>query len=120
MSGLAPVSLTDDSHKTYAPIEPLFTMEVAAELIPFPSVSALYNWLHNHRETFRPRYQRSRGPSGRGFVKQFRMITHTEILLIRKMRLVEGRENSEYANNGRPKGRKRGPISSIIARAMQH
>lgn len=122
MSALHAVSLSDAPSPAYPEIEPLFSMEVACELIPFPSMSAMYGWLNRHREEFPARYQKTRPGGGKRLQKHMRMISHSEILRIRDIRLIEGRRNSQYARAGRPLGsvsRKRGPISSIIARAMR-
>jgi hypothetical protein len=42
-----------------ADLEPMFTLAVAAERIPFPSVPALRTWLWRHRQDFPGRYRQS-------------------------------------------------------------
>ena len=58
------------------PIEPLYPLRVAAELIPMSSVVALYSYLQTRKDQFPPRYRRAR----RGYM---RLLTESEVLRIR-------------------------------------
>src|SRR3970282_2577276 len=70
-------------------LEQLYTLEVAAELIPFPSYAALVLWLGRHKSEFPGRYRFTHKPGQRlGSVPQ-RMLTHSECVRIRKMTVVE-------------------------------
>lgn len=92
----------------------LYPLKFAAEIIPFPTVSALYQWLFYHKEDFPPRYMPGR-------MHQIRVLTADEIRRIREMRLIEG-EDSHYQRESfqlaarRPKAR--GPLAAIMRRAM--
>ena len=58
------------------PLEPLYTLKVAADLIPFRSVEALRVYLCRHPQDFPGRYRRFK----HGYQ---RFLTHTECLKIR-------------------------------------
>ena len=57
-------------------MEPLFTLQAAAELIPFPSVDALRGYLSKHPDAADKRYRRVR----RGYV---RLLSEAECQRIR-------------------------------------
>jgi hypothetical protein len=88
-------------------LEPIYTLAVACELIPMPSMPALYQWLHNHKEEFKPRYRQ-----GGGRHRPQRMLLESEILKIRAMTIKEG---SPFVGSGRKK--KASILDVIIARA---
>src|SRR5687767_15083705 len=69
-------------------LEPMVTLQVAAELIPMTSVSALYQFLFHHKDEFPPRYKKVRW-------YEIRMLTHSEIVKIREMTLISW-EDSRY------------------------
>jgi hypothetical protein len=89
-------------------------LNVAVQLIPMPSMSALYGFLNRNKEMFPGRYGRSGGRSTAlaGFEQRF--LTKDEILKIREMRF-HPKEESRFLRAGRPAGRK-GVIGSIIRR----
>lgn len=61
-------------------IEPLYTIKVAAELIPMPSANALHQWLFKNPDVFaEKRYRRGSYGIDR------RLLSESEILLIRSM-----------------------------------
>lgn len=66
-------------------IEPMFPLRVAVELIPMPTMAALYQFLHQHKLEFPAKYRRSGGQqvSRTGFSE--RLLTRSEILRIRDM-----------------------------------
>lgn len=82
-------------------IEPLVSLEVACELIPMPSMGALYAFLNRNKAQFPGIYRRSGGPhiAARGFEQRF--LTETEILKIREM-TFHSKSESRFANAGRP------------------
>jgi hypothetical protein len=59
------------------PLEPLYTLRVAATLIPVTTLSNLYSYLSRHADQFPPRYQRLR----RGYT---RLLTQSECARIRE------------------------------------
>lgn len=95
-------------------LEQLFPLSVAVELIPMPSISALYQFLMKHRSEFPTRYRTTQGKFGG--IEQ-RLLTESEIMKIREM-TIHGMEESRYrfATRGRKPGR--GLIDAIIARAQ--
>src|SRR5688572_17918095 len=89
-------------------IEQLYNLDVAAELIPFPSKQALYMFLNRNKEQFPPLYRTTRrvgGPIG-GWEQRF--LSESEILKIREMTL-HGIEESRYGKGG-PRGPKPNPM----------
>jgi hypothetical protein len=87
-------------------IEPLYTLAVAAELIPFPSTTALSQFLFRHKNKFEARYRRTRW-------YEVRLLTESDILRIREMTLLP---KSESRYGKRVQGT--GPIGAIMRRAM--
>ena len=76
------------------PLEPLFTLKVAAEIIPFPSVEALRQWLYRHRDEFPARYRRtSKGTT------HIRLLTATECRTIQTQTLVKKIPNQPKHND---------------------
>ncbi len=97
-------------------IEPLYSLDVACELIPFPSKPALYNFLSNHRAEFPGLYRRQGGTTMARCGFEQRFLTESEILLIREMTLHDF-AHSRYALM---RGGHRAPrLSSPIARIMR-
>ena len=96
-------------------IEPMYPLDVAAELIPMPSVVALYQFLNRNRDQFPGRYRTSGGRGVRRGGYEQRFLTESEILRIRDM-TFHGIEGSRFANKSTAS---RGPIARIIARAME-
>jgi len=70
---------------TESSLEPMFGIAAAAEMIPFPSVRALYIWLGRHKAEFPPRY-RARG----SFRGRHRMLLLSEVERIRAMTIRTG------------------------------
>ena len=62
------------------PLEPLYSLKVAAELIPFVHVGALRDFLWKHRDQFPARVM----PIAR---RRCRMLTADELVTIRSMRV---------------------------------
>jgi len=62
-------------------IEPLYTLRVAAELIPCPTIGALYQFLWHHKAEFPPRYRKLHA-------HEVRLLTESEVLKIREMTLL--------------------------------
>ena len=91
-------------------IEPLYSLAVACELIPMPTMASLYIFLSKHPNEFPGRYRRHGGPhiARRGF--ETRLLTESEILKIREMTILN--------KNPRSTGRHVGVIGSIMRRAM--
>ena len=89
-------------------IEPLYTLRVAAELIPFPTAQALYMWLWRHKAEFPPPVYRR----GRGI--EHRLLTESEILKIREMTLLTGMDSY----HGRQSATRRGRRSSGLIETM--
>lgn len=89
---------------TVKSIERLVSLQVACELVPFPTMAALYMFLYKHPEIKRV-YRRSGGPKmhRRGFEQAF--LTETQILQIREMTFHD-KSQSRFANAGRPPGRR--------------
>lgn len=68
------------------PLEPLYTLRVAAELIPYPgSVRNFRDWLYRHRDQFPGRYQRRRN-------SYFRLLSNSELHAIRDMLVKDIRQ----------------------------
>lgn len=63
-------------------LEPLYTLRVAAEMIPYPGVRPLRDWLYRHRHLFPRRYQRV------GF-RTLRLLSLSELVAIRAMVVKE-------------------------------
>lgn len=106
-------------------IEPLYTLEAAAELIPMPSKAALYQFLHRNRDQFPGLYRTIGGPEAPAGGWEQRFLSESEILKIREMTFY-GWEDSRY---NRPDAAKRGPklkprlktsspLAHILRRAM--
>jgi hypothetical protein len=64
------------------PLEPLYGLRVAVELIPYPGVTRLRDWLYRHRHLFPRRYQRI------GY-RWHRLLSLSEIAQIRSMVVKE-------------------------------
>lgn len=82
------------------PLEPLRTLAVAAEMIPFVNVGALRDWLDKHRREFPPRYM----PIAR---RDRRMLSDSEIARIRQMRV---KNSLRPRNPAAPQGRSPKPV----------
>jgi len=67
------------------PLEPLYTLKVAAERIPFRSAKALKDWLYKRPDAFPPRYQYGR------YHRLTRLLSLAECTQIRTM-TVFGKE----------------------------
>jgi|SRR6266850_1493691 len=93
-------------------------LNVAVQLIPMPSMAALYIFLSKHKEMFPGKYSRSGGPgvARRGFEQRF--LSKSEILKIREMRF-HTKDESRFMHAGRPFGRPKGVIGSIIRRCEE-
>jgi hypothetical protein len=87
-------------------IEPLYTLKVAAELIPMTSHGSLKAWLSQNDHLFPEKRYRNFGPYGRS---QARLLSESEILMIRRIvikpvgiqqrrRAAERRESDWRAN----------------------
>lgn len=73
-------------------VERLISLEAAVELIPMSSRAALYQFLFRNKALFPSRYKTmGLGPKRGGRTWDVRMLTESEILLIREMTLHEGR-----------------------------
>ena len=97
-------------------IPEMATLEVAAEIIPMPSVGALRFFLFNHKDQFPAVYRNTHIPGAGTFT--FRMLTEQEILKIREMTI---NEKPGRFIGGRPLGMKngqgknyRGPLASVF------
>ena len=105
-------SPVDSKIESQLPLEPMRSLEVAAELIPFSTVNALLQFLYHNRTLFPSRY-----------IGGYRMLYDSEIIKIRQIRIEEGENgfyNSQAFKTAR-RGRKRaGFVDSIIKRAMQY
>jgi hypothetical protein len=75
-------------------LEPLYTLKVAAELIPFVNAGALRDFLWKHRDQFPSKIM----PIDRKFV---RMLSHSEIITIRAMRLTLRVKDNPGTGTGR-------------------
>src|SRR5438309_1047616 len=95
-------------------IEPIYTLQVAMELIPMPTASALYQFLSRHKDEFPGRYRRSHvnGENARNI--QERVLTESEIVRIREMTIIDSTRSKYGKGNRSPV---RGPLASIIRRA---
>jgi hypothetical protein len=94
-------------------IEQLYTLQVACELIPMPSIGSLYTFLYNNKEQFTARYRNTRWYSSR-------LLSESEILKIREM-TIHGVKDSRYHlhGHGRPCANAHNPIARIIAMATR-
>jgi hypothetical protein len=70
--------------------ERLVTLKEAYPLVPFVSMKAMRNFLDRHPEDFPSRWM----PMGRRYV---RMITLTEVAIVRQMRLSAGSLKQQHA-----------------------
>lgn len=93
-------------------LEPLYSLEVAAELIPMTSIQTLYVFLGKHKDKFPARYRNGGAVpvNGRMMARQQRLLSESEIIRIREM-VIFGRDKSNYANRGRDLG---SPIARIM------
>ena len=79
-----------------APFDPLYTLKVAAEMIPYPGVGALHDWLRRHPE-FPSRIQHV----GRA-KRRMRLLLLSEVMQIRAMLVKENpRPHVESARRSR-------------------
>jgi len=86
---------------------PIFRLAVACEMIPMPSDTAFYQFLHKHRAEFPGVYRK-------GQRRSERMFTGREILRIRDMTInAEAGAHFFRGRRGRPKG-------SRVNSAIQH
>lgn len=93
--------------------EMLYPLETAVEMIPMPSMAALYQFLHRHMEIKRV-YRRSsngRGSHRFGFTQAF--LTGAQILQIREMEF-HSLEESRFATMASRRG------STRVAACLQH
>lgn len=66
------------------PLEPLYTLRQATDLIPMPSIRALVQWLYRHREEYPARYVlvgRAKRPK--------RLLLQSEIMAIRTVKVIQ-------------------------------
>lgn len=99
-------------------IEPLYTLKVAAELVPMPSIPALDQFLNRNKPEFPARYRRTRW-------YEERLLTESEILKIRAM-LVYDQSDARFVhrNVGRKPGSgvsrpiKNSAVTAIMRRAL--
>lgn len=87
-------------------IDALFTIPVAAELIPFPNAQALRQWLSTRKKEFPPLYRKSG-------MRTYRMLSEAEIRLIRSMMLTA--EHPRERARGLPRG---GILANIARKAL--
>lgn len=83
----------------------LYTLDVAAELIPMPSKNALYQFLYNNKDKFPGLYRTTGGPKAPPGGWEQRFLSEDDIKRIREM-TFHGWEDSRY---NRPDAAKRGP-----------
>lgn len=106
-------------------LEQLYNLDVAAELIPFPTKAALCAFLGKHKELFPGRYRTTKAHIYAPKVEQ-RFLTESEILKIREMTL-HSFEESRYSKGG-PRGprpkigadvkiKSGSPLASVLRRA---
>ena len=95
------------------PVEPLYRLEVAAELVPFPTMNSIYLFLFKHPIEFPPRYMRTFGG------RQVRVLLASEVRKMREMRLLQNGED-RYHSAAFQARRVQSPIEAIIKRAMSH
>lgn len=74
--------------------ERLITAKQAAELVPVPNVGTLLDWLGKHKAQFPPRWM----PWHRRYV---RMLTLTEVAMIRSMRMQQAEKSRLMAEKSR-------------------
>lgn len=67
-------------------LEPVYTLEVACELIPMPSKQSLEQFLHYHKDLFVPLYRPMRW-------YRVRMLSESDCIKIREMTLFSGKRN---------------------------
>ena len=81
-------------------IEQLYTLQVACELIPMPSMGALYQFLHTNKDQFPARYRKTAW-------FEVRLLSESEILRIREMTLHDAAHSrySVRAGSGNPLAR---------------
>lgn len=91
--------------------ERLYTLPVAAELIPMPTVRALEVFLSRHKSEFTPRYRKTR------WYEQ-RLLTESDILKIREM-TVFGAERSRYHTPGYLAARRTRSAAPPLARILR-
>lgn len=89
-------------------LEQVYTLQVAAELIPFPTAASLTLFLSRHKEMFPARYR------SMGFSAPHRMLYECELIAMREMTIVE---KTHMAAKGRGR-RVRGIIDTMIARCQ--
>ena len=91
-------------------LEPLYGLRVAVELIPYPGVAPLRDWLYRHRHLFPRRYQRI------GY-RWHRLLSLAEIAQIRSMVVKEFPPSAQRiaptrrVNARRPPASRRHPAS---------
>jgi len=93
-------------------------LNVAVQLIPMPSMAALYGFLNRNKEMFPGIYGRSGGRSTAWAGFEQRFLTKDEILKIREMR-YHPKNESRFARAGRPVSKSKGVIGSIIRRCEE-
>src|SRR2546421_1165902 len=106
--------MNDSENDAILKIPRLHSLAVACELIPMPSMAALYQFLGKHKlELPTHRFSYRRTASGTHCRDQ-RFLTDEEILKIREMTF----KATTHAHPGRPR-RASNPIEAIMMRAMQ-
>ena len=74
--------------RQHEPLEPLYTLKVAAEMIPMRCLQSLRSFLFSHRTDFPPRYRRA----PRGYV---RLLSLSECHRIRAIVVKPVRKHSD-------------------------
>lgn len=93
-------------------LEGLVSLDVAVELIPFPSKNALNFFLSKNSALFPARYRTTHYPGVGNY--EIRMLTRKEIEKIREM-MIHYRDESKYANvQGRPPGPRRNTLADFV------
>lgn len=130
-------SQNDKTYTVVDDLEPLYTVDVAAEIIPFPNKQALLAWLSRHKGEFPARYRLTHQPGQHAGSVPQRMLLHSELVRIRAMQLkhydlsYRGRKPGNGAHRvgnryelgtRQPVSRSgrtvAGPLAGIIRRAM--
>jgi hypothetical protein len=93
-------------------------LNVAVQLIPMPSMAALYQFLNRNKALFPGKYRRSGGPGVARVGFEQRFLSKSEILKIREME-YRSKSETRFARAGRPASRTSGVIGSIIRRCEE-
>jgi len=92
------------------PLEPLRPLDVAIELIPYPSMAGLYQFLSKNKDMFPAHYRATTGYA-------LRLLYMCEIEAIRNMTIREAADYPRFRGSGRPRGHS--IIDAMIARAQR-